>query len=199
MGYDFGHLVNRGGTVRAIRRPRRRLSGLAPGPDPTVTVHFWDHRRVGKVREAVDIKAPASRVWAVVQEDAEHAPRWSSNVAKVEQLGDGPPGKGTQYRYLLDLPGGLKATLEVEQTVFAKPKRCAGRFTGGPLKGTWSYSYAEKNDGTTHVVYEMDYELGGLLRFAGGLLERQYAEGIRKNMQALKKYVESGKGPKVKQ
>jgi hypothetical protein len=45
----------------------------------------------------------------------------------------------------------------------------------------------------------MDYELGGLLRFAGGLLERQYAEGIRKNMQALKKYVESGKGPKVKQ
>jgi hypothetical protein len=43
----------------------------------------------------------------------------------------------------------------------------------------------------------MDYELGGLLRFAGGLLSRQYAEGIRQNMERLKKYIESGKGPKA--
>ena len=149
--------------------------------------------------ESVDIKAPASRVWAVVQEDAEHAPKWSSNVAKIEKLDDGPPGKGTRYRYHLDLPGGLKETLEVEQTVYLKPKRCAGKFTRGPLKGTWSYAYTEKKDGSTHVVYEMDYELGGLLRFAGGLLAGQYAAGIRKNMEALKKYVESGKGPKAKE
>ena len=33
--------------------------------------------------------------------------------------------------------------------------------------------------------------------FAGGLLAGQYAEGIRHNMAALKKYIESGKGPKV--
>jgi uncharacterized membrane protein len=159
--------------------------------------HSWDHRRVTKMREAIDIKAPASRVWAVVQEDAVHAPRWSSNVAKIEKLDDGPPGKGTRYRYHLDLPGGLKETLEVEQTVFVKPKKCGGKFTRGPLKGTWSYSYSESKDGGTHVVYEMDYELGGLLRFAGGLLAGQYAQGIRKNMEALKKYVESGKGPKA--
>jgi uncharacterized membrane protein len=153
---------------------------------------------VSKIRETVDIKAPASRVWAVVQEDAVHAPRWSSNLAKVEQLGDGPSGKGTRYRYHLDLPGGFKATLEVEQTAYAKPKRCAGRFTKGPLKGTWSYTYTEHRDSSTHLVYEMDYELGGLMRLTGGLLARQYAEGIRKNMAALKKYVESGKGPKTK-
>ncbi len=148
--------------------------------------------------EAVDIKASAARVWAVVQEDVEHAPRWSSNLAKVEKLDDGPPGKGTRYRYHLELPGGLQETIEVEQTTWLKPRRCAGKFTRGPLKGTWSYSYTEKKDGTTHAVYEMEYELGGLLRFAGGLLKGQYAEGIRKNMDALKKYVESGKGPKVK-
>jgi uncharacterized membrane protein len=153
---------------------------------------------VAKLRETVNIQAPASRVWAVVQEDAVHTPRWSSNVAKIEKLDDGSPGKGTRYRYHLDLPGGLKETLEVEQTVYLKPKRCAGKFTRGPLKGTWSYAYSENKDGGTHVVYEMDYELGGLLRFAGGLLAGQYASGIRKNMEALKKYVESGKGPKQK-
>jgi uncharacterized membrane protein len=151
------------------------------------------------MRETVDIKAPASRVWAVVQEDAVHAPRWSSNVSKIEKLDDGPPGKGTRYRYHLDLPGGLKETLEVEQTTYVKPKRCGGKFIRGPLKGTWSYTYSENKTGTTHVVYEMDYELGGLLRFAGGLLAGQYAAGIRKNMEALKNYVESGKGPKPKE
>ncbi|HSS93173.1 MAG TPA: SRPBCC family protein [Candidatus Dormibacteraeota bacterium] len=148
-----------------------------------------------RVREEVDIDAPAGRVWAVVQEDATNAPKWSSHVAKIEKLDTGPPAKGTRYRYHLVLPGGLKETLEVEQSVYNKPKKCAGKFVRGPLKGTWSYTYTEK-DGWTHVVYDMDFQLTGLLRFAGGLLAGQYAEGIRRNMIALKKYIESGKGPK---
>ena len=148
-----------------------------------------------KIRETVDIEAPPSRVWAVVQEDAVNAPRWSTNLARIEKLDGDPPGKGTRYRYHLDLPGGIKETLEVEQTTYAKPKHCSGKFIKGPLKGTWSYTYTERKDGT-HVVYEMDYELAGLLRFAGGLLSRQYAQGIKSNLLRLKKYVESGKGPK---
>jgi uncharacterized membrane protein len=147
------------------------------------------------IHEKVNIDAPPSRVWAVVQEDAEHAPRWSTYLARVEKLDHHPPGKGTRYRYHLDLPGGFKETLEVEQTTYTKPKHCSGKFVKGPLKGTWSYSYTESRGGT-HVVYEMDYELGGLLRFAGGLLARRYADGIRADMARLKKYVESGKGPK---
>jgi len=147
-----------------------------------------------KIRETVDIEAPPSRVWAVVQEDVVNAPRWSTNLAKVEKLDSEPPGKGTRYRYHLDLPGGIKETLEVEQTTYTKPKHCSGKFVRGPLKGTWSYTYTERRGGT-HVVYEMDYELGGLLRLAGRLFAGQYAEGIQKNMVRLKKYIESGKGP----
>jgi uncharacterized membrane protein len=152
---------------------------------------------MAKLRETVDIDAPVARVWAVVQEDVKSVPKWSKDVTKVEQLDSKPPGKGTQYRYHLDLPGGLKQTVEVEQTAFVKPKRCAGKFIRGPVKGTWAYTYSETKDGT-HVVYEMDYELGGMLRFAGGMLAGKYAEGIRANMAALKKYIESGKGPKAK-
>jgi uncharacterized membrane protein len=152
---------------------------------------------MAKLRETVDIDAPASRVWAVVQEDVKNVPKWSSQVAKVEQLDRNPPGKGTRYRYHLNLPGGIKETIEVEQTTYVKPKRCAGIFTKGPIKGTWAYSYSETKSGT-RAVYEMDYQLGGLLRFAGPLLAGQYAEGIRGNMAALKQYIESGKGPKEK-
>ncbi len=171
------------------RRRPRRLGDFA-------VTHSWiDNRRVTRLKEVVDIDAPAERVWAVVQEDATNAPRWSKHVAKIEKLDADPPGKGTRYRYHLDLPGGFKETLEVEQSVYNKPKKCAGKFIRGPLKGTWSYTYTEK-DGWTHVVYEMDYELGGFLRFAGSLLAGQYAAGIRDNMAVLKRYIESGKGPK---
>ena len=156
-----------------------------------------DDRTVAKIRELVEIKAPPERVWAVVAEDVTNVPKWTSNLEKVEKLDDGPPGKGTRYRYHLDI-AGHKERLEVEQATYTKPKKCAGAFIKGPLKGTWSYTYKQLDDGSTRLVYEMDYELTGLLRFAGGLLGPQYAEGIRRNMQSLKRYVESGKGPKPK-
>jgi len=154
---------------------------------------------VATIREAVDIDAPPERVWAVVAGDVKNAPKWTSYLEKVENLDDGPAGKGTRYRYLLNLPGGNKVTLEVEQDVYNQPKKCAGRFIKGPLKGTWSYTYTRRKDGSMRLVYEMDYELSGLLRFAGGLLGPQYAAGIHKNMDSLKRYIESGKGPKPKQ
>jgi uncharacterized membrane protein len=151
---------------------------------------------VARIHEAIEIDAPVERVWAVVAEDVKNAPKWTTYLDKVEKLDDDPPGKGTRYRYHLTLPGGNKVSVEVEQDVYNKPKKCAGRFIKGPLKGTWSYTYTQRKDGTTRLVYEMDYQLTGLLRFAGGLIERQYADEIRKNMESLKRYIESGKGPK---
>jgi len=151
---------------------------------------------VATLHEVVDIDAPPERVWAVVAEDVKNATKWSSNVDKIEKLDDGPPGRGTRYRYHLDL-AGHKEKLEVEQDVWNKPKKCAGRFIKGALKGTWSYTYTARKDGSTRLVYEMDYQLGGLLRLATGLLGPQYAAGIRKNMESLKRYIESGRGPKT--
>ena len=148
------------------------------------------------IRESVEIDAAAERVWAVVAEDVKNAPKWTTYLEKAEKLDDGPPGKGTRYRYHLKLPGDHREQLEVVQDVYRKPKKCAGRFIKGPVKGTWAYTYSQRKDGTTKLLYEMDYELAGLLRFLGGVLGPQYAAGIRQNMQSLKKYVESGKGPK---
>ena len=110
-----------------------------------------DDRSVARIRESVDIDAPSERVWAVVAEDVTNAPKWTSNLDKVEKLDDGPPGRGTRYRYHLDL-GGHKEKLEVEQTVYAKPKKCSGKFIQGPLKGTWSYTYTQHKDGSTRLA-----------------------------------------------
>lgn len=152
--------------------------------------------KMPKVREVVEIKAPAARVWTVVHEDPTNAPKWSTNLERVEARDKKPHAKGSRYRYQILLPGGLKTNIEVETKVYTKPKKCSGVFTDGPLKGTWSYTYMEKAQKTV-LVYEMDFELGGFLRFASGMLAKQYADGIHSNMQLLKKYVESGKGPKA--
>jgi ligand-binding SRPBCC domain-containing protein len=146
---------------------------------------------VAKVRETVEIRAPAERVWTIVHEDVKNFTKWTTNVSRVEQLTPGPPGKGTRLRYHLEIPGGIGSqVLEIEQDVYQKPKRCAGDFVRGPVSGTWSYSYREK-EGVTRLTYENDYNLTGLLRFATGAFNPHYVEGIRQNLENLRRYVEA--------
>ena len=150
---------------------------------------------MARIREEIEIEAPLERVWAVVHEDLANVPKWSRNIDAVEMLNGDVPGRGSQIRYDVKLPGGRIVALEFEQSTFQKPKRCAGRFINGPLRGTWAYAYRE-TDGATHMLFEADYELGGVLRFLGGMFHSQYAAGVRDNMHSLKRYIESGKGPK---
>jgi uncharacterized membrane protein len=147
-----------------------------------------------KLREEVSIEAPVERVWAVVHEDLKNAPKWSSTLQKATLL-DSPPGKGSRIRYDLKLPA-WKGAIEVEIKTWTPFRKCAGVFTDGPLEGAWGYSYSHRGE-VTRLVYEMDYRLRGMLRLLGGALAGQYASGIRSQMAALKKYVESGKGPKA--
>jgi uncharacterized membrane protein len=151
---------------------------------------------VASVRESVEIEAPAERVWAVVHEDFKNAPRWSHNLVKAEVLTPGPTRKGTLLRYHLDTPGG-EQLVEIDHRTYNPFKSCSGAIVEGPLKGTWKYSYAEK-DGVTRLTYQMDFEPNGFTaRIFFGVIERQIPVDMRKTMQSLKRYVESGKGPKT--
>jgi uncharacterized membrane protein len=144
---------------------------------------------MARIREEVAIAAPADMVWDTVHQDLRNAPRWAAFVRRAESI-DGRLGRGSRLRYELDLPGGVQTSLVLRPSTWDRPRRCAGRFVEGPFQGTWSYTYEER-DGSTRVVYEMDYRLGGLMRLAGGRLVRQYEEGIRRTMSSLKEYVEA--------
>ncbi len=143
---------------------------------------------MSRIREEVSIDAPRADVWHAVHEDLAGMPRWADSLRRAVAVGR-PPGKGSRLRYELDLPGGMRADLVLEYTSWDPPSRAAGRFADGPLQGTWSYTYRERPGGTD-LLYEMDYELRGLLRLAGGALKGQYADGIRRGMERLKEYVE---------
>lgn len=144
-----------------------------------------------RIREEVTIAAPVERVWEVVHEDLDNAGRWTSNLRRASVVEESDESR--VVRYELELPA-WKGSIEVSEDTWEPGRECAGRFIKGPLKGTWSYTYRERA-GRTRLVYEMDYELGGMLRLLGGVLAGQYAAGIRQTMDALKAYVESGRGP----
>jgi hypothetical protein len=138
----------------------------------------------------VGIRAPLETVWEIVHERVEEAPCWAGYLRRAVPLSSGPPGPGSRFRYDLDLPGDPSLVLENES--WDRPRSCTGRFVDGPVRGRWSYVYASRN-GSTSLTYEMDYELTGMLRFAGGLLKSRYEEGIRDAMKSLKAFVE-GRG-----
>jgi uncharacterized membrane protein len=150
---------------------------------------------VASVRESVEIEAPAERVWAVVHEDFKNAPRWSHNLKKAEVLTPGPTRKGTILRYHLDTPGGEQVT-EIEHLVYNPFKVCSGSIIEGALRGKWKYTYSER-DGVTRLTYQMDFQPNGFTaRLFFGVIERQIPVDMRKTLQTLKRYIESGKGPK---
>jgi hypothetical protein len=141
-----------------------------------------------RISEEVSIAAPPAEVWGAVHEDLAGMPRWAGYLRSAQAVGK-PPGPGARVRLELELPGGMRADLVLEYTVWDRPRRAAGRFADGPLQGSWSYTYRERN-GRTDLLYEMDYDMRGLLRLAGGALRDRYAEGIRRGMAALKEYLE---------
>ncbi|MDQ6918705.1 MAG: SRPBCC family protein [Candidatus Dormibacteraeota bacterium] len=152
---------------------------------------------MAKVRETVEIDAPIDRVWAVVHEDFENAAKWTSGLHHIDVLTDGPFGKGTELRYTINTGAGMQE-LEVEHTTVTAGKTVAGRFTKGPIKGTWRYAYAEK-DGGTRLTYSMDYEPNGFAaKLFFGIIENQVPKDLVRTLANLKNYVESGKGPRAK-
>ena len=145
----------------------------------------------------VDIDASIEKVWAVVHEELKNAGRWTSSRDQVDLRTDGTFGKGTKLRYTIKSGAG-KQVLEVEHTTVTPGKTVAGRFIKGPIKGTWRYAYAEK-DGGTRLTYSMDYEPNGFAaKLFFGVIENQVPKDLVRTLANLKKYVESGKGPRAK-
>lgn len=140
-----------------------------------------------QIRERVTIAAPPERVWAAVHEDLDKTPSWAGYVRRAVLLDGDRPGPGRRVRYELNLPGDWSLTLLPKE--WDRPRRCAGTFTDGPIAGTWSYTYTERN-GRTDLDYEMDLKMGGLLGLAGGLLRSRYEEAVKEGMRLLKTHLE---------
>jgi hypothetical protein len=146
---------------------------------------------VRRISEAIEVAAPIARVWEAVHVDIASVPTWSASLARAEVVGGGRLRPGSRLRYTVRLPAGRTVDLNLVVTEYEEFSRCAGTLAGGPLQGTWSWVYTRRGGGT-HVVYTTEVAVGGVLRFAGGLVEDQVLRDVRRDLRALKRYCESG-------
>lgn len=135
------------------------------------------------------MRVSRAKAWDAMHVDLASAKEWSGGQVRLSTVDGGPPGNGSLVRYDVNAAAGLKTSLTLQTTTWEPPQRIAGTFVEGPIRGTWSYSYADE-DGATRVTYAMDYELPGLLRLTGRLFRSQYAAGIRQGMEAVRDWLE---------
>ncbi len=141
----------------------------------------------------VSISAPAERVWHAVLEDLAGMPSWARYLKSAATVGGAAPGAGTKIRLAIDAPGDM--SLVMLPDVWDRPRRAAGRFVDGPVSGTWSYDFVTAGS-ATELTYDMDVKLGGVLRFASGMIQGRLDSGIQDAMRRLKEELEHpGDGP----
>jgi hypothetical protein len=139
----------------------------------------------------VSIAAPADRVWSAVVEDLAGMPSWAQYLKSASVEGGGAPGLGKKIRLDIDAPGNV--ALVMQPSVWDRPRRASGDFVDGPITGTWSYDFATAGAGTD-LTYEMEVKLGGMLRFAGGMIQGRLDSGIKDAMRRLKEELEESGG-----
>ena len=142
------------------------------------------------MRQQVTIRAPVERVWHAVHVDIPAVPRWSHSLLHTEVVGGGRLRRGSELLYVVRLPMGRTVDMHMRVETYEECSRCTGSVDAAVLRGRWSWRYRTTEDGTV-VVYETAVELRGPLRFAGRIAEEQVLGDVRRNLDALKEYVET--------
>jgi uncharacterized protein YndB with AHSA1/START domain len=115
---------------------------------------------------------------------------WQTTKTFVEQLTDGPPGRGTRVRERTKPPAGKEFEQITEFTEFDRPSRLHVHVVEGPypIDGTWTF---EDDGGSTRVRFTAAGELRGAIRLIGPiaklLLARQFAayhRNLRRNVES---------------
>jgi uncharacterized membrane protein len=158
-------------------------------PDPPLEFPPVGFSAVQRIRERIEIDAPVETIWKVVHRDIAKVPRWSKNLLRTEVVGGGSLRLGSELLYVVKLPGGLTQDLHLTVLEYDEHRRCGGSIKAPAMSGTWLWTYRTRGT-VTVVTYETDVKLTGMLRFAGRIVEDQVGQDVRRNIEALKEYVE---------
>jgi hypothetical protein len=145
------------------------------------------------VEVRADVERPAGEVWAMVS-DATRLPEWLGEFEEVVQLGDGPVGEGTVFRYTLS-PGPGDRSAILEWVAWDPPRRLAwdgppliSRLGGARPRG--SFEVVELGPGRCRFVGRYEPELSGGLVLLRPVLVRWLKRQRTADIRRLKHLVE---------
>ena len=93
------------------------------------------------------------------------------------------------YRVEVESPGFRKAVRRGIELNLQQQAVVDINLETGQLTATWSWTY-RSSARTTRVAYTTEVKVRGLLRVTGGLVQGQIERDVRRNLQALKRFVE---------
>jgi carbon monoxide dehydrogenase subunit G len=139
-----------------------------------------------RIEHSLEISRPPEDVFALLV-DLDRLPDWQSSA--IEASSDGPLAVGLRVherrRFL-----GRELTDELEVVAFEPPRRLTLRSLGGPVKLTIDHELEPDGDGTRLTVVASG-KPGGMMKFAGPMIERTAREEIRGDFARLKELLET--------
>jgi uncharacterized protein YndB with AHSA1/START domain len=142
-------------------------------------------RAVVRIEFTIEIDRPAAEVFEYLA-DVEKLPQWQGSA--IESRADGSLAKGrriTERRRLF----GRDVETELEVTAYDPPKRLTLRSLDGPVRFTVDH-LLEEVDGTTMLHFAGEAKPGGMLRFAGPVVESKARQEFRRDFDRLKELLE---------
>jgi carbon monoxide dehydrogenase subunit G len=132
-----------------------------------------------KIEERIEIARPPEDVYALVS-DLERGPEWQPTLVRVDVE------RGVEVRRI----AGQEREASFDVTRNEAPRLFEIVSRGGPVRATATFELHPDGVGT-RVDLSLGLELGGPLRFAGGMV-RGRAEGeARENLERLKAILEA--------
>ena len=132
-----------------------------------------------KIEERIEIARPPEEVYAVIA-DLERGPEWQPSLVRVDVA------RGTEVRRI----GGQEREATFDVTRNEAPRLFEIVSKGGPVRAWATFELAAMDSGT-RVDFTLVLELGGALRFAGGMVRGRAQREARENLERLKRLVEA--------
>jgi carbon monoxide dehydrogenase subunit G len=139
-----------------------------------------------RIEHSLEISRPPEEVFALLV-DLDRLPDWQSSA--IEAHSDGPLELGSlvheKRRFL-----GRELADELEVIAFNPPRRLTLRSQAGPVRLTIDHEL-EPNGGGTRLIVVASGKPGGMMKFAGPMIERTAREEIRSDFARLKELLET--------
>ena len=139
-----------------------------------------------RIEHSLEISRPPEDVFEVLV-DLDRLPDWQSSA--IAASSDGPLELGSlvheKRRFL-----GRELADELEVVAFDPPRRLTLRSQRGPVRLTIDHEL-EPNGGGTRLTVVASGKPGGMMKFAGPMIERTAREEIRSDFARLKELLET--------
>jgi uncharacterized protein YndB with AHSA1/START domain len=141
---------------------------------------------VVRVEFTIEIARPAAEVFEYLA-DLEKLPEWQGSA--IESRAEGSLAKGCRITECRRLFGrDVETVLEV--TAYEPPERLTLRSLDGPVRFTVDHRLEEAG-GTTLLHFAGEANPGGMLRFAGPVVESKARQEFRRDFNRLKELLEA--------